>query len=442
MRIKNFYSLIIIIFASFYASAQEISVFFDEENKIEFINAELNENLNLFTEYPGFKEARVFQSDENTFFLVIQYQQNNKLHQNRVALDSAAYLDLKKKVSTAFQKKDSAISLDRDGRPSWLVGTTCLSLGFYGWAIPTIFDIDGKSAVATYLLTSAAGFLVPYFISERRDLSYSQAQLSNYGGATGILHGFLFYELFNGDNKDERLATMLGVSVAELVAGFIAGKNLYKGYTDIMTSTASFGTAYGFGLAATLGLYSSDKVKSYWAASALLGTAAGYYVGSIMANKYHYTPGDAFVVTTFGLVGGYVPVSLLVLANTNFNDNVALFPILGSLGGLFLGHYLNKEKDFSDGNGVLVELGTIASALFGAGLGYLFSNDSGVILSAGAAGSVLGLAGLYSSLSDKSKSDYSLNNLKINFQPSGLLPVFSNKYDKMNLSIVNVKYDF
>ena len=103
---------------------------------------------------------------------------------------------------------------------------------------------------------------------------------------------------------------------------------------------------------------------------------------------------------------------------------------------------MNKEKDFSDGNGVLVELGTIASALFGAGLGYLFSNDSGVILSAGAAGSVLGLAGLYSSLSDKSKSDYSLNNLKINFQPSGLLPVFSNKYDKMNLSIVNVKYDF
>ncbi len=442
MKAKYFLLLVIIFFRINFTQAQEISVFLNEENTIEVIDSELKEKLMLFLEYDNFKEARVFKRDENTYFLVIQYKKNDKLQQNRVTLDSVAYLDLRKKVSSAIREVDYTIGLDRDGRSEWLLGTTCLSLGFYGWAIPTILRISDKAAVATYLLTGASGFFIPYFISENRDISHSSAQLSVYGGASGILHGLLLYELFNGNDGKERLASMFGISVTELVLGFVIGKNLYKGHTDVMTSMATFGTVYGFGLAAPLGLYSSDYGKTGWAASALFGTAAGYYVGSIMADKLHYTPGDANVVSTFGIVGGYVPVALLALADVELDKYYTLFPILGSVGGLYLGHCLIKDKDFSDGNGLLIEVGTMASTLLGMGIGYMISNEGGTILTAGAIGSVLGISALYSTLAEQSKSDVSLNNLKINFQPSGLLPIFSSKYEKMNLNLLNIRYNF
>jgi len=381
----NYFLFIIIIFVAVkFAKAQEISVFLNEENTIEVIDSELKEKLMLFLEYDNFKEARVFKSDENTYFLVIQYKKNDRLQQNRITLDSVAYLNLRKKISSAVREVDYTIGLDSDGRAEWLLGTTCLSLGFYGWAIPNLLRISNKPAVATYLLTGASGFFIPYFISENRDVSHSSAQLSFYGGTSGILHGLLFYELFNGNNEKERLAAMLGTSLTELVLGFVIGKNLYKGHTDVMTSMATFGTAYGFGLAAPLGLYSSDYGKTGWAASALVGTAAGYYVGSLMADKLHYTPGDASVVSTFGLVGGYVPVSLLALADVELDKYYTLFPILGSVGGLYLGHCLIKDKDFSDGNGLLIEVGTMASTLLGMGIGYMISNEGGTILTAGA----------------------------------------------------------
>jgi len=72
MKAKYSLLLVIIFVALKYATAQEISVFLNEENTIEVIDSELKEKLMLFLEYDNFKEARVFKSDENTYILVIQ----------------------------------------------------------------------------------------------------------------------------------------------------------------------------------------------------------------------------------------------------------------------------------------------------------------------------------------------------------------------------------
>jgi hypothetical protein len=85
----------------------------------------------------------------------------------------------------------------------------------------------------------------------------------------------------------------------------------------------------------------------------------------------------------------------LVLGEVEDRRAIAGTLVVGGLAGLYLGDRLLDGRDFSPGQGIVVELSTSAGALVGAGLGYLVSPDdddtaAGKVIATGA---ILGAAG-------------------------------------------------
>ncbi|MBI5323865.1 MAG: hypothetical protein HZB41_01045, partial [Ignavibacteriae bacterium] len=54
--------------------SQETQVAIDNDNKFYVIDAELESKLQLFTEYPGFIDARLYQLSEGNYVLEISYK--------------------------------------------------------------------------------------------------------------------------------------------------------------------------------------------------------------------------------------------------------------------------------------------------------------------------------------------------------------------------------
>src|SRR5207244_2125216 len=90
--------------------------------------------------------------------------------------------------------------------------------------------------------------------------------------------------------------------------------------------------------------------------------------------------------------GAYVAAMPLIYGEVaNYHVDAAVL-VAGTLGGLYLGDRLLDGHDFTPGQGIVVELSSIAGGLVGGGLGYLVTpgDDDGTDAKIIATGAVLG----------------------------------------------------
>ena len=186
------YILLFFILVSFTVTAQEQQVPLDKEGKILVITRELARECDLFVEYRHFIQAVLFQVSEDEYILEITWEIDGDLVKHRETLNSRQVIILREKVSNAIKKEHSSSLPDQSGRLPLLIVTGILSYAGFGFSIPVTLDIDNPALFAgLYMVTSSAGFFIPFLLTKNAQVTRSQATFAISGAYLDILHGLV-----------------------------------------------------------------------------------------------------------------------------------------------------------------------------------------------------------------------------------------------------------
>lgn len=393
--------------------AQEVQVPLDEGGEIEEIDRSLAGRLGLFLdEYPDLRVVRLYRVDEGDYVLEVTFQRGDRLARQRVPMTAEEARALRGRVTAALTARAPRLALDQDGRFLLLTATTTLGLGFYGWAVPVMLDIDsGRGFLASYMLTAGASFVVPYLYTRQRPVTYGMANAGFWGASRGLYHGILLALLFDND-PDVRAVTALGMagSLAEGLAGYTWAlrTGMSAGDAHTIGNFGDFGSAWGGYAMVAL----QPDAESVVYGALLAGAAAGLPFGVSQADRLPYTWGDAEIERAafyLGAANGAALWELIFDDDAGTDEIRVLAPLLGagSVGGLWLARQALPGHDFSAGQGILVDLGTLAGGLLGMGVAVLLGpenlDDPTPVFLLGALGADLGFYATFASLSDDAR---------------------------------------
>ncbi len=430
---------ILILQHSNFAFSQEIPRALDIYGEIMSIDRALEGKLGIFSEYPGFQEARLYQISDSLYVLEIFQNIDNQPIKIRKMLTASETADLRKRVTDQIIAKAFRKTLNQEGRVTLLWGTTSLALGYYGWAVPAMMNInDGKTALAVYMLTSGTAFYLPLAITRDIHVTRANAHLGLYGATRGIGHGILLGHLLSGDDLSFRGALAMGTtaSIIEGIVGFkYAGRNnLTLGSAGVIGLLGDYGIGMGLGMAHIMDFYQPYHRGLDFCV--LLGSGAGLFAGKLLSEKQPYTYGDMLVLNSAGLLGTSIPIALLVIADAEEDKAYSTAAMLGAMAGLYFGDKMVTGKNFSSGQGFLVMLSEFSGALTGAGIARLISNDEEGDEKIYAAFSTIGGALGYSAMYRAFRNNVSVSNEDVSFDfgfnPVGMLSLFnkSENYDE------------
>ena len=411
---------------------QESQIAMDNMSRIYEIDSELEKKLQLFKTYKGFKKALLFQVSTTTAVLEISYQPNQVLLKERKPLSSQELKEFRTNVSYSIRNNAPESIVNQEGGSRFLINNAFLALTFYGAATPAIVaPTEAKTSLGLYMLTSGAGFFVPYLLTKGKQITDGAATLSFYGQSRGMVHGLVAPLLFTSNpNFRGTVGTSLGFSVLEGCVGFLWADNakMTHGKTVSLGVYGDFGM--GIGLAAThfSGLYelNDDVITARSIASGILGgTVLGMSTGLLLNKNTNYTKGDALALRTSGLIGASIPTTLLFMAKESAEiegKHYSLAASLGAAAGLAFGHALAKKNELTTTQGVMIQLGSLAGGAVGMGVSYLGTDNSRAIVAGGTIGALLSYGLLTTSFANR-KSPEKEQGISFNFSlnPNALL---------------------
>ncbi|HLP27088.1 MAG TPA: hypothetical protein VK147_00515 [Candidatus Didemnitutus sp.] len=407
----------------------EIQVPFDENGNILVFTKEINDRLAIFDTPASFTEARLFKITDSTFVLEVSRLVGTNIARERKQLSRAEVKSLRVRVQGAIPHDDKAF-LDQSGRSSLLWGSTLWSLVYYGSAASYVFSNNDnfEPSAATYLIAGGVGFLLPALLTNDANVTEGAASLALGGMFQGAIHGWLVSGLIAGDDLGPKVG--FGVSiitgVTETVVGYVVGSNLgiKEGKASVINTTEFYTMVCGGLLGLTIigpeefgnkvGLRLSSGL-------ALAGAAGGIILGNAISNAQYFSPTDATVFGTSGLLGLTLPYAVIVAVIDGSIDGrlVSGLGIVGAAGGLLIGNELVKGLNYRGQDGTGVVLGTLAGALIGVGVGVLADDPRVGAVAAwvgGAAGFATGLA-----MARPESEGRSSGQLKFDFNPLGIL---------------------
>ena len=276
---------------------------------------------------------------------------------------------------------------DNAGHVPFLLTTTALGLGLYGWTLPGALGVHANEAPRTflglYMLGAAGSFALPFFATHGDNVSAGQANLAFYGGTRGAYLGQLLAALISGDvSSSNRYGTFAGSLLAGSVLGLTTGmviadrSRMSPGQAHTTGVIGDFGLGMGFGFAFLFGFDDSEQTRDSQArrigGTALLGTSAGLVGGYWLGLHRDNTWGDAEVMRASGLCGVLAGITVADGLNTGKQASAATLMVAGALGAV-VGDRLVVNTDFTVGQSIVVDLSTVAGGLASAGLLYLVS---------------------------------------------------------------------
>lgn len=405
--------LVLALVAPTLLHAQETQVPLDEDGQLLEVDRALARRLGLFLDrHPDLQVVRLYQEGTDRYVFEVTFQRDGRAARTRIPMTSREVLELRQTVSAALAANAPDITLDQDGRFLLLGATTALGLAYYGWAVPHVLGIEsGRGILAGYMLTAGASFVAPYLYTRDRPVTYGMANAGFWGATRGISHGLLLAHLVD-PTPAARTANGLStaMSLAEGLAGYTWAGRAGMSAGDAHT-IGSFGD-YGMALAGFAMLTAQPAEEQVVYGSLLAGAAAGLAAGSARARRLPHTWGDVEIQRTAFTVGAANGAVLwdVVFGENASDDQIRLIsPLLagGSIGGMLLADRALQDHDFSAGQAILVDLGTVAGGLLGIGLAVLLkpddANDDTGVLVLGALGADLGLLATYASLSDDAR---------------------------------------
>lgn len=372
--------IFIILFLPLCAMSQERQIPLDADGKINIIDTSLEKKLSLFTEYRGFTEARLYQISDTTYVLEVNYMPEGQMLRERRHINSKEVSALRSLVTEKLAQKAPYSLLNQSGRTGLLVSSTVVGTLYYGTAISTIISPEYTPAyTGIYLLTAGMSFYLPYAITKKTEVTKGESTMAVYGLTRGIAHGMLLPVVISSD-VDLKIPLALGVSgsIAEGILGYTWAKKLHfsEGRAGAIGTFSDFGMGIALATAHVSGLFDGNKAGNIAALSVLTGAGAGLYTGYRLTQSENYSTGDVIALQGAGLLGAYLPPSLLFVAGVEEPKLMTLAAALGGIGGLYLGDKLARRQEFSTRQGVFISLSQVAGALTGMGCGYLLSGKN------------------------------------------------------------------
>ncbi len=360
------------------ARGQESLVSIDEAGKLDRIDVRLEQKLQLFPDYPEFREARLFRLADSSFVLEIEYGPEGKLSRVRLPMTASEVESLRRKVTETVAARVPMAIRDRSGRKKLIVDSMILSLGFYGWACPVTFEVDnGSQAGGLYLLTAGATMILPIVLTRNRDVSEASATLAWFGATRGIVHGAMLGLLLSNGDDDGRevLGASWVTSMAEGVIGYaIADRTrMTEGHAEMIGAGGDAGILIG---AAAIGV---TKAKDDGSAGLVLaGGGLGMATGHWLAADGRFTTGDAYLFRGAGTLGALLGVTAFSAFDPKKNEERigSACAMAGGIAGLAYGTHLARKTSLTGSEGVMMNVGMLGGGLLGVGI-MVLANPSG-----------------------------------------------------------------
>lgn len=404
------------------AHAQEVQVPLDADSTLYTLNAEVEQELNLFPEVTGFQEAVLYRQSDGAYELVIQYREENQTLRQRRTLTAAEVETLRRRITEALQTSGSRVNLNQEGRTDLLTATTLLGIAEGGLVAGALAGEDDGSLVAALpLLGGGLGFFIPLAASQNAPVTEGAAALTGYGGLQGYGHAVQLVGLVGGDDVDGRstsgFAALMGATEAAFGYRIGSRQGWSGGTAEMIAYTGTFGNLIGLGTGLLLvgaeddveGAFDTgDRVRVISGLS-LLGSIGGMWTGHRLAQSTRYTEGDARTYLNAGLLGTQIGGSILFLTDSPSESPrfVAGTLTASALGGLAAGTVLLRDRDFTKSEGNLIALGTYAGGLIGSALAAVGETEEEGAFVLSTLGSALGFGisiGLFSADAERRAS--------------------------------------
>ncbi|PIP12674.1 MAG: hypothetical protein COT45_06095 [bacterium (Candidatus Stahlbacteria) CG08_land_8_20_14_0_20_40_26] len=382
-------------------------VSFDSDgNLIEITEKEAN-RLKIFQNIEGFLKVSVYKSSPSEYTIELHYKEDSKIYMRDSTLSEVDFMSLRATIdSLLLLQPEKGLKLDRSGWGLFLLAQLQVASSEWGPLAISLLP-EGTSqevSLATYLLTSASGFFVPFYLTLDRPITLGQALLSYSWAHQGYYAGFVLRDLLNFTDTYDRTypATALAGSVLGSWSGYsFAGKyNLSAGRGDLLAWTGYWGGIYGgLGTFLLIPWEDSNEDELRWKLkivelSGLLGLGYGSYLWYTKA-KDIYSYGDALAYRTYTLLSALTTLNILFYlpepdSEWEMKGYIAAGMAINGI-GMWKGLRLFTPVDLGFVDGLAVTGGTIAGSLVGSAIAVLTKPDDGkkvfsMILAGGWAG--------------------------------------------------------
>lgn len=351
--------------------AQETRVPLDRDSTVYVIDRELKNEVGLFPEVSGFREAVLYRTSGGQYELVLHYQENGVRHRKRRELTSEDVRALRRRVTQGISQSQNSRTFTQAGRYDLVAATTIHGL-VEGSLVAGALDIDGGSVVTLPLLGAGAGFFLPLFATNDARVTDAEANMTFYGGLQGYAHAVQLSYLLGGDGINGRatagLAAVVGAGEGVIAYRVARHYNWGAGHARMVSFTGLTGNLIGLGVSGMIfGRVESRTagVNRATAGTMFLGSLGGAYVGHRMGRTNRYSKGDARIYLLSSLQAANLTGSFLSLGD---DPSVRLYSAVltgSALGGGLLGRRLLRGREFTAMDGNLVGLGTFAGSLLG-----------------------------------------------------------------------------
>ncbi len=305
----------------------------------------------------------------------------------------------------------------------------------YGIAGDIIFGIEGPAAAGLPVIVAGTSVLVPLLTNSTRQINYGSMILSGHGKSVGWIHGFSLSALILGEDmfNENRYKATVSIGALSSIGGGILGRSLanrnswsegrielYRHYGWVMPFTGS----------ATV-LAAVDDVRLA-GAGLLLSGAAGYFIAGKISDWNDFTRGEVRATQTLaflnmGLGYGIMSDKQSGGEESDFDRTDLFFPAIGALSGTVIGHFYNRNLNFTPQQGMMTGYAAAGGAIVGLGIALLTDSEKitpyYLIPYATGLGSYIAAVeilkrrgGTYS-LSDEKKT----NGLNVSFMPQNLI---------------------
>lgn len=239
---------------------------------------------------------------------------------------------------------------ERSGRAELQVWSTLYG-AWLGVAIPLMFEADSPEPYGLgLLLGTPAGFLGSRAYARSHQLTEGQARAITFGGTWGTWQGLGWAVALDigsdGDAVDEYITAMVASGLAGIgVGAYLARKPIAAGTATAVNFGAFWGTWFGLALGVL-----ADREDELLEAS-LLGGNALLVTTAILAPRWQVSRPRARLVSIAGVLGGIAGAGVSLLAQPDDEKVAILFPLAGSVAGLWIGAATTRGEDRTGASG-------------------------------------------------------------------------------------------